>query len=158
MSVDIEARDLTAREELSRYRQQQEISPATPRRDAVILRILDMVASEPVLTIETVTARHTVSPAAAHRALVQRADAGVLGRNTDQKGRLICWSADRKANRAIAAFVPYGVPYRHGIADLGQWMVRPQICRAGRAAFGHFRWDCLNADAAVRNRGTSGMC
>ena len=119
LSDDIEALDQNVRVELNRYRAQHEISPATPRRDAVILRILDTLANEPVLTIETVAARHKVSTAAAHRALVQLADAGILGRNKDQKGRLICWSADRylalvslteRSNRAGAGDTGRGKP------------------------------------------------
>ena len=119
LSDDIEALDQTVREELNRYRAQHEISPATPCSDAVILRILDTLPNEPVLTIETVAARHKVSTAAAHRALVQLADAGILGRNKDQKGRLICWSADRhlalvslteRSNRAGAGDTGDGKP------------------------------------------------
>ncbi|WP_010203085.1 Fic family protein [Salinibacterium sp. PAMC 21357] len=95
LSDDIAALDDEIRDALVRYRQAEGVSPATPRRDAVILRILDALATEPVLTIETVAARHRVSPAAAHRALVQLAEAGILGRNKDHKGKLICWTADR---------------------------------------------------------------
>ncbi|QAV69735.1 Fic family protein [Salinibacterium sp. UTAS2018] len=95
LSDDIAAVDDEIRNALVRYRQAEGVSPATPRRDAVVLRILDALATEPVLTIETVAARHQVSPAAAHRALVQLAEAGILGRNKDHKGKLICWTADR---------------------------------------------------------------
>ncbi|MBH0129345.1 Fic family protein [Salinibacterium sp. NK8237] len=95
LSDDIAALDNEIRDTLVRYRQVEGVSPATPRRDAVILRILDALATEPVLTIETVAARHQVSLAAAHRALVQLAEAGILGRNKDHKGKLICWTADR---------------------------------------------------------------
>jgi Fic family protein len=95
LSDDIAALDDEVRDTLIHYRQEQGISPAKPRRDAVILRILDVLATEPVFTIETVAARHQVSTAAAHRALVELAEAGILGRNKDQKGKLICWTADR---------------------------------------------------------------
>lgn len=95
LSDDIIALDAEVRDTLVQYRQAEGVSPATPRRDAVILRILDALATEPVLTIETVAVRHRVSPAAAHRALVQLAEAGILGRNKDHKGKLICWTADR---------------------------------------------------------------
>ena len=95
LSSDIAALDDATRDTLIRYRQDQGISPAKPRRDAVILGILDTLATEPVLTIETVAARHDVSGAAAHRALVELAEAGILGRNKDHKGKLICWTADR---------------------------------------------------------------
>jgi Fic family protein len=95
LSSDIAALDDATQDTLIRYRQDQGISPAKPRRDAVILGILDTLATEPVLTIETVAARHDVSGAAAHRALVELAEAGILGRNKDHKGKLICWTADR---------------------------------------------------------------
>lgn len=95
LSDDIAALDLTVRDDLIRYREEQGISPAKPRSDAVALRILDRLATDPVLTIETVAVRHDVSTAAAHRALVGLAEAGILGRNKDQKGTLICWTADR---------------------------------------------------------------
>jgi CTP-dependent riboflavin kinase len=39
--------------------------------------------------------RLSVSPAAAHRALTELAEADILGRTKDQRGRLICWTADR---------------------------------------------------------------
>lgn len=95
LSDDITLLDQTVRESLIRYRQEQGISPAKPRSDAVVLRILDALATDPVLTIESVAARHSASTAAAHRALVELAGAGILGRNKDQKGKLICWTADR---------------------------------------------------------------
>ncbi|MFT4232024.1 MAG: winged helix-turn-helix domain-containing protein, partial [Leucobacter sp.] len=71
------------------------LNPAVPRRDAVVLRILDTLASDPVLTAESVSTRLAVSPAAAHRALTELAEAGILGRTKDQRGRLVCWTADR---------------------------------------------------------------
>lgn len=95
LSDDIATLDQTVRDDLIRYRKQQGISPANPRSDAVVLRILETLATDPVLTIETAAARHSVSTAAAHRALVELAEAGILGRNKDQKGKLICWTADR---------------------------------------------------------------
>ena len=60
-----------------------------------MLRILDTLASDPVLTAESVSTRLAVSPAAAHRALTELAEAGILGRTKDQRGRLVCWTADR---------------------------------------------------------------
>jgi Fic family protein len=94
LSDDIAALDLRVRDELIQYRQQHDLSPAVPRSDAVILRILATLATEPVLTIDTVVKNHGVSVAAAQRALVQLGEAGILGRNKDQKGRLVCWTAD----------------------------------------------------------------
>ncbi|PPL17972.1 Fic family protein [Microterricola pindariensis] len=95
LSSDIAALDAALHEELIRFRQAQGIKPATPRSDAVVLRILDALATDPVLTIETAAARQAVSTGAAHRALVQLADAGILSRTKDHKGKLICWTADR---------------------------------------------------------------
>lgn len=78
-----------------RFRRERSLSPAVPRRDAVVLRILDTLASDTVLTAESVTTRLSASPAAAHRALTQLAEAGILGCTKDRKRRLICWTADR---------------------------------------------------------------
>ncbi|WP_394551763.1 Fic family protein [Agromyces sp. MMS24-JH15] len=87
--------DRAVSERLVAFRDDAGRTPATPRRDAVVLRILGALAAEPVLTVEHVAERHGVSAAAAHRALVELADAGILGRTKDQRGRLICWTADR---------------------------------------------------------------
>ncbi|WP_066904831.1 Fic family protein [Millisia brevis] len=87
--------DAALRDELVRFRQTKGLRPAAPRRDAVVLRILDGLAAHPVVTAESVVDRFEVSPAAAHRALTELAEAGILGRTKDQKGRLICWTADR---------------------------------------------------------------
>lgn len=95
LSEDIAALDDQVRDELVRFRRDRGLSPAVPRRDAVVLRILDTLASDPVLTAESVTTRMGASPAAAHRALTELAEAGILGRTKDEKGRLICWTADR---------------------------------------------------------------
>ena len=95
LSEDVASLDDELHEQLVAYRLEQDLSPARPRRDAVLLRILDSLASEPVLTAASVVDRFEVSPAAAHRALTQLADAGILGRTKDQKGRLICWTSDR---------------------------------------------------------------
>ncbi|QEO13227.1 Fic family protein [Agromyces intestinalis] len=82
-------------DELVEFRRASGRTPAVPRRDAVARRILVGLAAEPVLTVESVAMQHGVSTAAAHRALVELADAGILGRSKDQRGRLICWTADR---------------------------------------------------------------
>ncbi len=94
LSEDIAALDVQVRKELVRFRRDRGLSPAIPRRDAVVLRILDTLASDPVLTAESVSSRLSVSPAAAHRALTELAEAGILGRGKE-KGRLVCWTADR---------------------------------------------------------------
>ncbi|UOQ89463.1 Fic family protein [Agromyces endophyticus] len=82
-------------EQLVASRRQRGATPAHPRSDAVVLKVLGDLAGEPVQTIDVVAARHGVSKAAAQRALAELADAGILGRSKDQKGRLICWTADR---------------------------------------------------------------
>ena len=94
LSEDIAALDIQVREDLVGFRRERGLSPAIPRRDAVILRILDTLASDPVLTAESVSTRLSVSPAAAHRALTELAEASILGR-AKEGGRLICWTADR---------------------------------------------------------------
>lgn len=94
LSEDIATLDDQVREELVRFRRERGLSPAVPRRDAVVLRILETLASEPVLTAESVSIRFAVSPAAAHRALTELVEAGILGR-AKGKGRLVCWTADR---------------------------------------------------------------
>lgn len=94
LAQSIRSLDTQTRNELVQWRENQGLKPAKPRHDAVILKILDILASSPVLTAESVCARLTVSPAAAHRALVQLAEAGILSRTKDQRGRLICWTAD----------------------------------------------------------------
>lgn len=95
LAEDAAALDAKTLDDLIAHRRDQDISPAIPRRDAVILRILASLATEPVLTVDGVSQRHGVSTTAAHRALVELADAGILGRTKDQRGRLICWTADR---------------------------------------------------------------
>lgn len=77
------------------YRATAGFSPATPRKDAVSLRILSELASHPVLTAEFVSSHFAVSPAAAHRALGELCDAGVISRTKDHKGKLLCWVSDR---------------------------------------------------------------
>lgn len=95
LSDDITTLDETIRGELIAFRREQGRLPAVPRRDAVVLRVLDTLASNPVLTTDSVVHRFGGSPAAAHRALTELGEAGILGRTKDQKGRLICWTADR---------------------------------------------------------------
>ena len=71
------------------------VTPQQPRRGAVVLRILDNLAAEPVLTVESAAARHGVSHPAAHAALVELAAAGILTRNSLPGTRTLCWTADR---------------------------------------------------------------
>jgi Fic family protein len=95
LANDIAALDRKTLDDLVRYRSNLGTNPAQPRRDAVILRIVEQIASEPILTADLVSQRFNVSPAAAHRALTELGDAGILSRSKDHKGRLICWTADR---------------------------------------------------------------
>lgn len=95
LADDVAALDEQSLEDLVAYRRAHALIPATPRRDAVVLRILGQLATEPVLIVDGVAQRHGVSTTAAHRALTELADAGILGRTKDQRGRLICWTADR---------------------------------------------------------------
>jgi Fic family protein len=94
-AVDIAALDERLQQEFTDYRREQGLSPAVPRRDATTVRILDSLATHPVLTVESVSTLVQVSTAAAHRALTELAAANILGRRKDQNGRLICWTADR---------------------------------------------------------------
>jgi Fic family protein len=81
-------------QQLVAHRQEAGVSPAKPRRGAVSLSILGGLAAEPVLTIAGTASRYGVSATAAQRALAELGDAGILRRNKDHKGRVICWSAD----------------------------------------------------------------
>ena len=95
LADDIAALDHGVYDRLVAFRRERGANPAAPRRDAVVLRILDTLASDPALTVDSVSTRLSVSPQAAHRALTELADADVLGRTKDQRGRLVCWTADR---------------------------------------------------------------
>lgn len=95
LARDIRVLDERTIETLISFRAETGVSPARPRADAVALKILSGLPSDPVLTIDTVAERFGVSTTAAHRALTELADAGILARNKDQKGRLICWTADQ---------------------------------------------------------------
>lgn len=95
LAADIRLLDGRTVEALVAHRAAAGVSPARPRADAVSLRILASLATDPVLTIDTVATRFGVSTTAAQRALAELADAGILARNKDQKGRLICWTADQ---------------------------------------------------------------
>jgi CTP-dependent riboflavin kinase len=47
-----------------------------------------------VLTTESAATRYGVSAVAAHRALTELADAGILGRSKNHKGRIVGYTAD----------------------------------------------------------------
>jgi len=116
LAEDLDALDLAERGKLIAHRASRGIRPAEPRRDAVALRILGDLSSHPVLTAADVAERYRVSKVAAHNALTQLGDSGVLARNKDQKGRLICWTADR--HLALVALTERG--NRVGAADTGR--------------------------------------
>ncbi|WP_259460184.1 Fic family protein [Microbacterium sp. AG1240] len=91
----VEQMDATVLDRLIEHRARQGLNPARPRSDALVLRALEHLASEPVLTAESLASRWNASPAAAHRALTELAQAGILARTKDQKGRLVCFTADQ---------------------------------------------------------------
>ena len=101
LSEEISAVDQKVLDRLVAHRSAQGLNPAVPRRDAVVLRILNTLASQPVLTAESVSTNLSVSPAAAHRALTQLGEAGILSRTKGRHGRLLCWTADH--HLALAA-------------------------------------------------------
>lgn len=133
LAEDVAALDARSLEDLIAYRHAHDLSPATPRRDAVSLRILASLAAEPVLTVESAAARHGVSGTAAHRALTELADAGILGRTKDHRGRLVCWTADR--HLALVALTERS--NRVGAGDTGRRPPKagpplPDVARVGR--------------------------
>lgn len=77
------------------HRRERGTTPVVPRSDAVVRKVLDRLAAEPVVTLRSVAERYGVSTTAAHRALSELQDAGILARTKDQRGRVVCWSADR---------------------------------------------------------------
>ena len=95
LAEDVTKLDAAILEQLLVFRRGQHRSPVIPRSDAVVLRVLRSLASTPVLTTDSVADRFNVTTGAAHRALVELSEAGILGRTKDQKGRLICWTADQ---------------------------------------------------------------
>jgi Fic family protein len=95
LADDIAALDTELHEQLVEFRRAQGRNPALPRRDAVSLRILETLATDPVVTAESASKRLNASPQAAHRALAELNEARILGRSKDQHGRTICWTADR---------------------------------------------------------------
>ena len=95
LAADIAALDEQVYAHFIEFRSQQGKTPAAPRRDAVVLRILENLATSPVLTAESVVTDFGGSPAAAYRALTELAEAGILGRTKERKGSVICWTADR---------------------------------------------------------------
>lgn len=95
LATDIVQLDDRTFTKLLTYRAAQGLSPVKPRSGAASLRILRTLPTQPVLTIDTVAQDLDISTTAAHRALAELAGAGILTRNKDQKGRLICWTADK---------------------------------------------------------------
>lgn len=76
------------------YRRATGMSPVIPRRDSTVAKIFGRLPEEPVLTADGVAEKFSVSPAAAHRALVHLSEARILKKTKDPSGRRICWSAD----------------------------------------------------------------
>ncbi|WP_342000796.1 Fic family protein [Microbacterium sp. LWH7-1.2] len=94
LAAEVDELDKDLLERLIQYRTEQGIKPAKPRSDAVSLRVLQNLANEPVLTVERAAERWGTSTSAAYRALTELAEAGLLGRTKDQKGKLVCYTAD----------------------------------------------------------------
>jgi len=95
LAEQVEQLDSEIFDRLIAYRTAKGLKPVRPRSDALVLKVIGNLASEPVLTAERVSSRWGASPAAAHRALTELADAGILSRTKDQKGRLFCFTADQ---------------------------------------------------------------
>lgn len=95
LAEDIEALDQTVHTDLVEHRREIGKSPVQPRAGSVILKILDNLAREPVITIDSVASEHGVTRAAAHRALVELAEAGILRKTKNHKGKIVCYSADQ---------------------------------------------------------------
>ncbi len=95
LADDIARLDDALLQQLLAYRRSQGLAPESPRADAVVLKILGRLSSDPVVTIDSVAEAHSVSRVAANNALTQLADARILGRSKDHKGRLVCWTADK---------------------------------------------------------------
>ncbi|CAO1650199.1 Fic family protein [Salinibacterium sp. NYA9b] len=95
LAQDITQLDGVLLDQLFAFRTESGLSPAQPRRGAVVVSVLKNLASEPVLTAERVAATYGVSTVAAQGALNQLGEAGILSRTKDHKGRLVCWTSDR---------------------------------------------------------------
>lgn len=76
------------------FRASENKNPVQPRSDSTLLKILGSLATVPVWTTASVASRFGISEQAAHKALTELAEAGILKRNNDQKGRLTCFTSD----------------------------------------------------------------
>lgn len=94
LAQDAAALDEQLLQRLVEHRRRQGTSPALPRRDAVATKILADLSTHPVLTTESAATRYSVSAVAAHRALIELSDAGILGRSKNHKGKIVCYTAD----------------------------------------------------------------
>ncbi|WP_327147863.1 Fic family protein [Nocardia sp. NBC_01329] len=94
LARDAAALDDQLLQRLVEHRRRQGTSPALPRRDAVVMKILADLSTHPVLTAESAATRYGVSAVAAHRGLTELADVGVLGRSKNHKGKIVCYTAD----------------------------------------------------------------
>lgn len=91
----IEDLDATLLDELFAARKREGKRPIQPRANSVLLKILRNLAQSPVVTGASVAREFGVSLAAAHKALGDLTDAGILNRSKDHKGKTICWASDR---------------------------------------------------------------
>ena len=112
-------------------------SPALPRRDAVVMKILADFSAHPVLTTASAATRYGVSAVAAHRALSELADAGVLGRSKNHKGKIVCYTAD--AHLGLTALAERANRVGAGDTDHRRPDQGPPAPAAGR--FGPLRTD-----------------
>ena len=69
-------------------------SPAQPRADAIVLKLLSELAVHPVLTVKSAALAHAVSEPAAYKALLELESAGIMQRSKDHKGKLLCFTSD----------------------------------------------------------------
>ncbi|NLT25883.1 MAG: Fic family protein [Microbacteriaceae bacterium] len=91
----VEALDERSRRQPIDFRRARGYSPAAPRRDAVILRVLENLSRHPVLTLEPIAAETGAARGAASRAVDELTRAGVLTRIGNHKGATVGWSADQ---------------------------------------------------------------
>lgn len=93
LCIEVEQVDRDVTEKYLEWRRHVGKSPVQPRRGAVAMVILGELAEHQVLTISGVSERHNVSGTAAHGALSELEEAGVLNRAKDHKGKTVCWTS-----------------------------------------------------------------
>lgn len=95
LSVRIEKQRELYAERLGRWRKEQGLVPDVPRVGSTISRILEDLPNTPVLTPRGITATYGVSRPAAHRALDELVQSGVVHRVRDNRdGQALCYTAN----------------------------------------------------------------